>query len=480
MTLRKKAFQGVKWTTLAAMISAAVQLIQIGVLARFLDKEDFGLMAIAVFVIGISQIFLDMGLSNSIVYKQQVNRLQLHTLFWLNIFMGTAIFILLILFSPLIAVVYESPKLESVINGVAFTFLILPLGQLYETLLKKELQFKALASRDIAGKIAGLVVGVALAMMNFGVFALVYANLVTAFVSMFLLVLNGFSFYKPGLKFSWKSLKQDEFISFGLFQMGEKIVGYFNAQFDTLLIGKLLGMEALGLYNIAKTLAFKPYQIINPILTNVAFPVLAKLQNEISRLKATYLNIIGTLTMTNAPIYIIMMLWAEPLILIFFGPEWESAVPIFRLLCITALCNSIGNPVGALQLARGRADLGFYWNAGMLLFMPLSIWIGSFWGLMGVAWALAIFKVTVLFPAWRFFIYYLCEARAGEYFWSIGRPLLFTILSGLLGSLVLLLNINDYLSIIMGSAIIVACLFFLNFKFNKEIFANFRGIMEKS
>lgn len=478
MTLRKKAFQGVKWTTVAAIINASVQLIQVAVLTRFLGKEDFGLMAIALFVIGISQIFIDMGLSNSIVYKQKVNDLQLHTLFWLNILMGIGIFISLLLFSPLIAAIYDSPKLEPVINGIAFTFLILPLGQLYETLLKKELQFKALAARDIYGKIVGLIVGVALAIMNFGVFALVYANLATAFISMILLVYNGLSIYKPRLKFSWDSLKKEGFISFGLFQMGENIVGYFNAQFDTLLIGKLLGMEALGLYNIAKTLAFKPYQIINPILTKVAFPILAKLQNEISRLKETYLNIIRTLTMTNAPIYIIMILWAKPLILIFFGPEWESAVPIFRLLAITALCNSIGNPVGALQLAKGRADLGFYWNSGMLLFMPLSIWIGSFWGLMGVAWALAIFKVAVLFPAWRFFVYYLCEAKAGEYFWSIGKPILFTLLSALVGSLVLLLNLNQYLSIIMGSTVIMLCLFFLNLKFNKGIFENFKGIME--
>lgn len=478
MTLRKKAFQGVKWTTIAAIINASVQLIQVAVLTRFLDKADFGIMAIALFVIGISQIFLDMGLSNSIVYKQKVNSLQLHTLFWVNILMGIGIFVSLILLAPFIATIYESPKLESVIHGIAFTFLILPIGQLYETLLKKELQFKALAFRDIYGKLIGLIVGVALAVMNFGVFALVYANLATAFVSMTLLVLNGLSFYKPKFQFSWKSLKQDEFISFGLFQMGENIIGYFNAQFDTLLIGKILGMEALGVYNIAKTLAFKPYQIINPILTKVAFPILAKLQNDIKKLRETYLNIIGTLTMTNAPIYVIMILWAEPLILIFFSPEWHSAVPIFRLLCITALCNSIGNPVGALQLAKGRADLGFYWNVGMFLFMPLSIWIGSFWGLMGVAWALAIFKIAVLFPAWRFFIYYLCEAKAGEYFWSIGKPILFTLLSASVGSLVLLLNVNNYLSIIMGGTVIMLCLFLLNLKFNKEIFANFRGVME--
>jgi O-antigen/teichoic acid export membrane protein len=478
MTLRKKAFQGVKWTTIAAIINASAQLIQIAVLTRFLDKEDFGLMAIALFVIGISQIFLDMGLSNSIIYKQKVNSVQLHTLFWVNIFMGIGIFFILILLAPYIAIVYESPKLQPVIYTTAFTFLILPLGQLYETLLKKELQFKALAFRDIYGKLTGLVVGIGLAVMHFGVFSLVYANLATALVSMSLLVLNGLSLYKPKFQFSWKSLKQDEFISFGLFQMGENIVGYFNAQFDTLLIGKLLGMEALGMYNIAKQLAFKPYQIINPILTKVAFPILAKLQNEIARLRETYLNIIRTLTMTNAPIYMIMILWAKPLIHIFFGPGWESAIPIFQLLCITALCNSIGNPVGALQLAKGRADLGFYWNIGMFLFMPLSIWIGSFWGLMGVAWALTIFKVVVLFPAWRFFVYYLCEAKAGEYFWSIGKPILFTVISGFAGSLVLLLNLNNYFSIILGATVIMTCLLILNLKFNKGILNNFNGLME--
>lgn len=478
MTLRQKAFQGVKWTTIAAIIAALVQLLQVAVLTRFLHKEEFGLMAIALVIIGISQIFLDMGLSNSIVYKQNVNHSQLDTLFWLNIFMGASIFLVLVLIAPLIAMLYETEKLINVIRGVAFSFLIIPVGQLYETLLKKNLQFKSLSTRDMVGKIIGLLVSVILAIKHFGVYALVFANLATAAVSVSLLVVKGRNLYRPRFMFSWRSLKNGGFISFGLYQMGENIAGYFNGQFDTLIIGKILGMEVLGIYNVAKQLAFRPYQIVNPVLTSVAFPVLSKLQNEIDKLKQTYLNIIGVLTMTNAPIYIIMILWAKPLVIIVFGIKWLVAVPVLKLLCVTAFCNSIGNPVGALQLARGRADLGFYWNLGMLLFMPLSMWIGSFWGLMGVTWGLTIFKIIIQYPAWRFFVYYLSKASAWEYFSSIGKPIILASMSGLVGSVILLFPLNNYVSLIAGGMLVMLALLALNYKFNREIFTNFNNFRE--
>ncbi len=242
--------------------------------------------------------------------------------------------------------------------------------------------------------------------------------------------------------------------------MGEKTVNYFNSQFDTLLIGKLLGMEALGVYNIAKTLAFKPYQIINPIVTKVAFPVLAKMQDEIEKLKRAYLQILRLLAYANAPVYAAMIIFAKPLIILFFGEAWTDSIPFLRILAITALCNSIGNPVGALLLARGRADWGFYWNLGMLLFMPLCIWIGSSWGLEGVAWGLTLFKVAVMLPAWGLFVYPLCKAKFLEYFGSIGKPILLAAISSVVAYFLSPSMSNNYLTLgiglsILGSAYVI-------------------------
>lgn len=468
MSLKKQAVGGVKWTSISAIISAVVQLLQVAILARFLGKKDFGLMAMAVFVIGISQIFIGMGMSNSIIHKQNVNKYQLSTLFWLNIFIGFAIFGILFVLAPAIADFYETPELTGVLRWIALTFVIIPFGQQFETLLRKELRFKELSIRDIIGKLVGLVIAFVLANYKFGVYSLVYSNLATAFISTILLVCYGLGNYKPMLIFSGRSLKGKGFFSFGLFQMGEQIVNYFNSQFDTLLIGKLLGMEALGIYNIAKTLAFKPYQIINPIITKVAFPLFAKVQHDVQKLRDTYLKMIRILTTVNGPIYAIVIVLAKPLIYIFFGKNWSAAIPFLQILSVSALCNSIGNPIGALQLARGRADLGFYWNLGLFLLLPVSIWMGSKYELTGVAYMLALTKIIIIIPAWRLFIFPLCKASLRDYLLSIIKPSILALVCGLIAYPVLLILYNQYLSFLVGSLVIIIGYFLLNLIFNKK------------
>ncbi|MBO9616865.1 MAG: MOP flippase family protein [Dyadobacter sp.] len=456
MSLKQKAFGAAKWTSFSAMATSVMQLLQIVILSRFIDKADFGLMAIALFVIGLSQMFMDMGISNAIIHNQKVTSKQINTLFWLNIFAGITIYVTLYICTPFIADFYHSPELVSIIRWTSATYLIVPFGQQFETLLVKELNFKSLSIRDVIGKTGGLLASVLLAFWHYGIYALVYANLFQALVSTALLVVYGLKIFRPKLEFDWYSLKNEGFFSFGLFQMGEKTVNYFNSQFDTLLIGKLLGMEALGIYNIAKTLAFKPYQIINPIVTKVAFPVLAKMQDDIDKLRRAYIQILRLLTYANAPVYAAMIILAKPLIILFFGEAWTESIPFLRILAITALCNSIGNPVGALLMARGRADWGFYWNLGMLLFMPLCIWIGSFWGLEGIAWGLTLFKIAVMLPAWGLFVYPLCKAKFLEYFGSVGKPILLATASAVVAYLVSPSMNNNYLDLGIGLFILGA------------------------
>ncbi len=454
MSLKQKAFGAAKWTSFSAVATSLMQLLQIVVLSRFIDKADFGLMAVALFVIGLSQIFMDMGISNAIIHNQKVTNTQINTLFWLNIFAGIAIYVILYISTPFIADFYKSPELVGIIRWTSATYLIVPFGQQFETLLVKELNFKSLSIRDVIGKTSGFLASVLLAFLHYGIYALVYANLIQAIVSTLLLIVYGLRIFRPKLEFDWHSLKSEGFFSFGLFQMGEKTVNYFNSQFDTLLIGKLLGMEALGIYNIAKTLAFKPYQIINPIVTKVAFPVLAKMQDDIGKLRRAYVQILRMLTYANAPIYAAMILLAKPLIILFFGEAWVESIPFLKILAITALCNSIGNPVGALLLARGRADWGFYWNLGMLLFMPLCIWLGSSWGLIGVAWGLTLFKIAVMLPAWGLFVYPLCKAGFLEYFGSVGKPILLAAISFTVAYFLSPTVSNNYLALGIGLLIL--------------------------
>lgn len=402
MSLKKQALSGVKWTTAASVINSVVQLVQLAILARLLDATDFGLMALVMVVIGFSQMFIDMGLSNAIIYKQEITIEQLSSLYWLNIIIGVLFFILLIIFSPLISNIYENQKLTPLINLVAATFLIKPWGQQFMVLLQKNMRFNAIAKTDIASRFISFVVVIVFAYNNFGVYSLAIGSVINAIFSTIGYNFYGRNLYKPKFYLNIKLLK--DFLSFGLFQMGEKIIIYFSSQFDTILIGKLLGIEILGVYNVAKNLVSKPAAIINPIITKVTFPLMSTINNDERRLKDIYLKSIKYMSYVNFPAYIMIFLLAEPLVLIIFGQKWTNAIYIVQFLSIVYFIRSTGNPAGSLLLAKGRADIAFYWNLIFLFITPLSIYLGSYKGMDGVLISLLFIQIITFFLNWKFIV----------------------------------------------------------------------------
>lgn len=430
MSLKKQAIKGIKWTAVAAFIAAASQILQVAVLARFLDKKAFGLMAIAISIISITQIFMDMGISNSIIQKQQVNRYQLNSLYWLNIVIGLFLFSVLFFGAPLLSNLYTSPELTNIVRTIAVVFLIMPWGQQFESLLLKELNFKAIALRDIFGRLVGLILAVVLAILNFGVYALVYASIANVFVSTALLILFGLKKYKPKFVFTFRSLKGKGFFSFGLYQMGEKLLNYFVREMDTLLIGYFLGMNMLGVYTIAKNLTMKPYQLINPVVTKIAFPVLSKIQNEISRFKSIFLKIVRMLATLNAFVYGLIILLAKPLVLLLFGKAWLVAVPIVQILSLSGFLSGIGNPVASLVLAKGHADWGFFWTLVKFFIVPVSIYFGVKYGLAGASWALFLTKLIAIIPTWYFLIRLVSKASLSEYLSVFSGVVLIALIAG--------------------------------------------------
>ena len=261
--------------------------------------------------------------------------------------------------------------------------------------------------------------------------------------------------------------------------MGERSINYFNSQFDTILIGKLLGTEALGIYTIAKNLVMKPAQIINPIITKVTFPIMAKIQNDTKQLKNIYLKTINYLCSVNFSIYMAIAVLAEPLVLLLFGDNWLESVVILQILSFYFMFRSIGNPIGSLQLAKGRADLGFYWNLGLFLLVPLAIYLGSFFGLVGVAFALLVLQIFLNFPNWFFMVRPLCGARFKEYFVQIILPLSIACISAGLSAIFIFYIGDIVLKILLFLPCFILFCVFINRCFKTEIYIFGLSIIRK-
>ncbi|MEG9302761.1 MOP flippase family protein [Psychrobacter celer] len=469
MSLKQKAVSGVKWTTFSSVIVAILQIVQLVILARLLEPTVFGLMAITSVVIGFAQAFLDMGISNAIIHKQEVSHTQLSSLYWLNVLSGIVLFLIVSLCAPVVALFYQEAELTNIIILVAMTFLIQPFGQQFIVLWQKELKFNDIAKVDILTKLVALIVSIVFAYYNYGVYALVYGVLAGTILQTLVFVYKGLREYTISFVFRLSDVR--EFLSFGLYQMAEKTLNYFNSQIDTLLIGKLLGVETLGVYNIAKQIIMKPIQIINPIVSKVTFPVMAKIQNDTDRLKEIYLKTINLLSSINFPIYLFMLITAPQLVPLMFGEQWVDAVIILQILSIYGALRSIGNPVGSLLLAKGRADWGFYWNLGLFFYVPIVIYLFSRAGIETLSWGMVGIMVSLITPMWYLLVRPLVQAKFWEFHKQIATPAFISMLIGVVISIVLnsLSHLSSFMTLFLTGIIISLGVLILNYLFNKQL-----------
>ncbi len=437
MSLTRQAASGVRWTSVATIVTVAMEISRSVVLARFLSADDFGLMAMVMVAIGLAQSYLDLGISAAIIHYQDVTREQLSSLYWLNVLVGLVVCLLLWLCTPLIALIFREPRLIPLLNAVCAVFLIIPLGSQFEILLQKELSFRTLSAQDILASIASLIVAIACATAGFGVWTLVWSFFAGLVLKTALLMRTGWQRFRPQWHFRRADLRG--FLSFGFYQMGERSINYFGERLDQILIGPLLGAHALGLYTFAFNLTVRPVSRINPIVTRVAFPIFSKVQHDTERLRRGYVDLLNLLTMVNAPLLLGLAAVAPVAVPLVFGPKWSESIVLVQILCLVNVGRSAGNPIGTLQLAKGRADLGFWWNVAFLFISVPAIYAGARYGqALGVALALLAIQVVLFVPCYLFLVRPLIGRCAAAYNWAVLEPMA---LSGLMALIVMMVPV---------------------------------------
>jgi lipopolysaccharide exporter len=422
MTLKSKAVSGVKWTSLASAVVGVNDVARMVVLARLLSPDDFGLMAMALIVLGFAQMYADLGISAAIVHHQDITGDELSSLYWLNIFMGLAIVAIALASAPFVSFFFHDGRVVPLLRVAALVFLITPITAQFEILLEKELAFRFLAERDISGALANTAVAVTCAFAGFGVWSLVFGQLANSATRAVLIGRIGFARFRPSLRFRFADCRK--FIGFGMFQIGERSINYLSQRMDQLLIGSLLGPRALGYYSFAFNLTAQPITRLNPIMTKVAFPVFAKLQKDDLKLRSGYLKLVGFIAAVNAPLLIgfaALAPWAVPVI---FGPKWLPCVILIQILSLVVVFKSTASPIGSLQLAKGRADLGFWWNLLVIAFNVPAVYLGAKLAQgTGVATALLIVQVLFAIPVYLLLVRPLIGRCGHDYASVIVKPL---------------------------------------------------------
>jgi PST family polysaccharide transporter len=372
----------------------ALRVASLMVLARLLDPKDFGLVGMVTAFTGVLTLFRDFGLSSATVQRVEVTEEQISTLFWINSLVGAILWLLLVAISPLVAAFYREPRLLLVTIVLAVGFFFNAVGVQHSAMLQRQMRFTALAIIDFVSLLSGVIVAIAMALYGFKYWSLVAMSTVSPLVtSISLWLVTGWIPGAPRRRVGLHSMMR-----FGGTITLNGLVVYVAYNLEKVLLGRFWGAETVGIYGRAYQLINIPTDNLNSAVGEVAFSVLARVQNDVDRLRSYFLKGYSLVLALTVPVTIACALFGDDLIFVLLGPKWKAAIPIFRLLAPTILMFAMMNPFSWLLFSMGWVNRSL---KIALVIAPLAIsayLIGLPYGPKGVALAYSTAMTVWLIP----------------------------------------------------------------------------------
>lgn len=319
-----------------------IRLVFIAIVARLLSPEDFGLVAMVTAVTAVLELFATAGLSVASVQRSTISDDQISTLFWINILVGVMLSLLCLLVAPLVVAFYDQPRLFWVTVVMGMGFLFNAAGVQHLAILQRQLRYTTIATIGFLSQLVSLSIGVVLAIVGYGYWALVVATIATPAILTFSVWLaTAWIPAAPSRKAEVRSL-----VHFGGTVTLNSVVSYFTYNFDKFILGRVWGASAVGQYAVASQLVNTSTANINFAIGGVLFSVLSRLQHDDVRFKKYFLKAYSLLVSLTLPITIFSAAFTTDIIAVVLGPKWPEAAPIFRLLVPAVLVFGLINPLG--------------------------------------------------------------------------------------------------------------------------------------
>lgn len=466
MTVKDKTLSAVRWTSLAALTRAFLQIGQVAALARLVSAEDYGLIAMIGVTLSFAGMFADLGVSSAYVHKQTVTDEQRSSLFWLNVGVGLLLALIIFFGRSLLAIFFNDERVSPLLVYCAPIFFLSAMGQQIRMTAEKELNFKPVMVIEVVCAFVGFLFSVSLAIIGYGAYSLVISALISAGLSTLLSWFYLSGKWRPTFHFRTSDIVP--FLGFGSGMVLSNMANQVSMSLDLLLGGRLLTTTQLGTYSVPRNLALQIQLVVNPIVTRVGFPLIAKVQSDVNRVKAIYLKTLNMTASVNAPIYLGVAFFSAEVVSVVLGEKWILSVDLLRVFSIWGALRSIGNPAGSLLFGLGRTRLAVKWNVGFLVVALAFLHLGAMNGPMGLAFSLLIYVVVQFLAGWLFIIQPLCNASFLEYSTAALRPFA---LSGfaVASSYVLVVAIESSLfRLVLG--VLFSTLFYMvfSYKFNRD------------
>lgn len=351
--LKSKAFNGVLWKGFERIGLNLLNLVLPIYLARILLPKDFGVISIMLVFIDISNTLVNNGLCTAIIQKKDSDEIDKSTVFWIQVFIAVFLYLVLFFSSPLIADIYNSPEIKSMLRVMSLSIIIGSFAAMQTTELNRTLQFKKSFIANLLATIVYGSVGIALGKLGFGAWSLVYANVLNKLT--LCLTLSIAIRWKPLFKMSYQKFKN-------LFSYSWKLtvgwlIGTLHQNIYTMVIGKVFDKTTLGYYSKSQVFPNLFSRTSTEVLTSAIFSTISKVQDSMDEVKKVTRKLMAVSSFIILPIMAGLSATADKMVPVILTAKWLPIVPLLRIFCIPFAINVINNANMQPYNAIGRSDI---------------------------------------------------------------------------------------------------------------------------
>lgn len=476
-SLSKKVIRGGLWVFFFRIVQQVFSFIRLVILARILEPNDFGLIGIALLTLAILETFSQTGFGAALVQKKHDIKGYLDVSWTITIIRGFVLFALLYFVAPYASEFFKAPEANLIIQIIGLSILLKAFINVGVVYFPKNLEFNKQFIYGLSAILADFVVAVLAALILRNAWALVFGclagNLTRLIVSYLIHP------YRP--RFSLDFGKAKELFGFGKWIWGSTILMFLLTQGDDIFVGKMLGVVALGFYQMA-------YRISNMVATEVAdaisqvtFSAYSMLQDDPITLRNAFLKTLQVTIFISAPLAALVFIFAPEFTKIFLGDKWMFMVTAMQALAFVGLVKSIAATTSPIFLATNRPEVDTKLQLIQLLVLVTMIYpLSAYWGILGTSIAVLFSTLVATFGCG-----FMVVKITGCEFKSFGKMIVLPLLCSIIMMVVVIILKGSMqligfleLSLLIGAGVI--SYFFLMFLFDSLLNYGIREIIKKS
>lgn len=350
---KQKVFAGFIWRFLERCGAQGVTLVVSVLLARMLSPGDYGTVALITIITNILGVFVDSGFGSALVQKKNTDDVDYSSVFYFNIVVCSVLYAFMYVFAPVIASFYNMGNLTPMVRVISFTLVISGVKNVQQAYVRKNMLFKKFFFSTLGGTIGAAVIGITMAYMGFGAWALVAQSLFNTTIDTLILWMT--VKFRPKATFSLKRMKV--LFSYGWKLLVSNLLETIYTNFTQMVIGKRYSSADLAFYNKGFMFPSQIVSSVNSSIDSVLFPVLSDYQDDRERMRNIVRRGIKVSVYIMAPMMIGMAFTAVPIVRILLSEKWLPCVPYLQIFCICFLFYPIHTANLNAISAIGRSDL---------------------------------------------------------------------------------------------------------------------------